>query len=158
MVLLSRFQNRKIKYTKISFYNYGIQYYTLTSDPVVDLTSINDISTKSTYKDAIINGNSTYTDEIFYKTQFFYPDLSINAQDCNGYTALIKCARRRWDRRNEGKKCDWYEKIYYFLKDEMHADTLIRDRNNRTAQDWWDMPLDSDEEEDENKYDMYIYK
>lgn len=80
-----------------------------------------------------------------------YPDLSINAQDCNGYTALIKCARRRWDRRNEGKKSDWYEKIYYFLKDEMHADTLIRDRNNRTAQDWWDMPLDSDEEEDENK-------
>ena len=86
--------NKKIKYTKISFYNYGIQYYTLTSDPKVDLTSIYDISTKNTYKDAVINGNSTYTDEIFFKTQFFYPDLSINDGvhlDTNGsyYTNIL---------------------------------------------------------------------
>ena len=56
--------------------------------------SIYDISTKSTYKDAVINGNSTYTDEIFFKTQFFYPDLSINDGvhlDTNGsyYTNIL---------------------------------------------------------------------
>ena len=77
------------------------------------------------------------------------PDICINAQDCNGYTALIKCAVARWNRKNQGKRYDRYEKLYYFLKDEMHADTLIRDRNNRTAQDWWDRPTEL-EEEDEN--------
>ena len=78
-----------------------------------------------------------------------YPDLSINSQDCNGYTALIKCAVSRWNRRNQGKKNDRYEEIYKFLKDEMKADTRIRDRNNRTAQDWWDRPAEIDEEEDD---------
>ena len=77
-----------------------------------------------------------------------YPDISINAQDCNGYTALIKCAVSRWNRKNQGKRYDRYEKLYHFLKDEMHADTLIRDRNNRTAQDWWDRPTELEEEEE----------
>lgn len=78
-----------------------------------------------------------------------YPDISINSQDCNGYTALIKCAVSRWNRRNMGKKYDRYEEIYNFLKDEMKADTRIRDRNNRTAQDWWDRPAEIDEEDDD---------
>lgn len=73
-------------------------------------------------------------------------DISINSQDCNGYTALIKCAVQRWNKKNEGKRCDRYEKIYMFLRDEMGADTLIRDRNNRTAEDWWNRPLESDED------------
>ena len=77
-----------------------------------------------------------------------FPDISINAQDCNGYTALIKCAVARWNQKNQGKKYDRYEKLYHFLKDEMHADTLIRDRNNRTAQDWWDRPTELEEEEE----------
>jgi transcriptional regulator with XRE-family HTH domain/ankyrin repeat protein len=77
-----------------------------------------------------------------------FPDISINAQDCNGYTALMKCAVSRWNRKNQGKKYDRYEKLYHFLKDEMHADTLIRDRNNRTAQDWWDRPTELEEEEE----------
>lgn len=76
------------------------------------------------------------------------PDISINAQDCNGYTALIKCAVSRWTKRNQGKKYDRYEEIYKFLKDEMHADTLIRDRNNRTAQDWWDRPAEMEDDDD----------
>lgn len=78
------------------------------------------------------------------------PDISINAQDCNGYTALIKCAVARWNKRNEGKKFDRYEKIYYFLRDEMHADPLIRDRNNLTAQDWWDRPTEVEEAENDD--------
>lgn len=78
-----------------------------------------------------------------------YPDICINSQDCNGYTPLIKCAVARWNKKNEGKKYDRYERIYYFLKDEMHADTLIRDRNNKTAQWWWDRPTELEEEEND---------
>ena len=76
-----------------------------------------------------------------------YPDICINSQDCNGYTPLIKCAVARWNRKNEGKKYDRYETIYDFLKNEMHADTLIRDRNNMTAEDWWNRPTELEEEE-----------
>lgn len=78
-----------------------------------------------------------------------YPDICINSQDCNGYTPLIKSTVARWNKRNEGKKHDKYESIYYFLKDEMHADTLIRDRNNKTAQWWWDRPTELEEEEND---------
>ena len=76
------------------------------------------------------------------------PDISINAQDCNGFTALTKCAVARWNKKNQGKRYDRFEKLYSFLKKEMHADTLIRDRNNRTAQDWWDRPTELEEEDD----------
>ena len=83
----------------------------------------------------------------FVKKLCSMPDISINAQDCNGYTALIKCAVARWKNKNEGKRYDKYEKIYNFLKEDMHADTLIRDRNNSTAQDWWNRPTKIEEEE-----------
>lgn len=78
-----------------------------------------------------------------------YPDICINSQDCNGYTPLIKCAVARWNKKNQGKNYDRYEKIYKFLKEEMHADTLIRDRNNRTAEDWWNRPTELEEEEND---------
>lgn len=78
-----------------------------------------------------------------------YPDICINSQDCNGYTPLIKCAVARWKKKNQCKKFDRYETIYNFLKDEMHADTLIRDRNNRTAEDWWNRPTELEEEEND---------
>ncbi len=83
----------------------------------------------------------------FVKKLCSLPGISINAQDCNGYTALIKCAVARWNRKNQGKRYDRYEKIYNFLKDDMHADMLIRDRNNRTAQDWWNRPSEIEEED-----------
>lgn len=73
-------------------------------------------------------------------------DLCINAQDVNGYTALMKCAVQRWNQRNEGRPYDRYERLYRFLRDQMHADTLIRDRNNMTAQDWWDRPTELEED------------
>lgn len=66
------------------------------------------------------------------------PDLSINQQDCNGYTALIKCAVQRYNRKKAGRKYNYYEELYKLLM-ENGADTRIRDRNNRTAKDWWDM-------------------
>ena len=85
----------------------------------------------------------------FVKKLCSFSDISINAQDCNGYTALMKCAVSRWKHKNEGKRYDRYEQIYWYLKDEMHADVLIRDRNNRTAQDWWDRPTETEEEDDD---------
>lgn len=78
-----------------------------------------------------------------------YPDICINSQDCNGFTPLIKCANVRWKKKNQGQKYDRYERIYAFLKDEMHADTLIRDRNNMTAEDWWNRPPELEEEEND---------
>lgn len=85
--------------------------------------------------------------EKYVKKLCSMPDICVNSQDCNGYTPLIKCAVARWNRRNQGGKCEQYERIYKFLKDKMHADPLIRDRNNMTAQDWWEKPT---EEEDDD--------
>lgn len=78
-----------------------------------------------------------------------YPDICINSQDCNGYTPLMKCAVARWNNKNQNKKTDNYERIYNFLKNEMHADVLIRDRNNKTAQWWWERPTELEEEADD---------
>ncbi len=64
------------------------------------------------------------------------PDISINQQDCNGYTALIKCAVKRYDNKKKGFKYKIYEELYRLLI-EKGADTRIRDRNNKTAEDWW---------------------
>ncbi len=80
-----------------------------------------------------------------------YPDICVNSQDCNGYTPLIKCAVVRWNKKNQGKKYDVYERIYHFLKEEMHADPLIRDRNNLTARDWWDRPTEQEGEEENDR-------
>lgn len=77
-----------------------------------------------------------------------YPDICVNSQDCNGYTPLIKSAVARWNRKNQGKNYDRYERIYHFLKEKMHADPLIRDRNNLTAEDWWNRPTELEEEKE----------
>lgn len=86
--------------------------------------------------------------KVFVKTLLEMPDLSINQQDCNGFTALIKCAVQRYNRKKDGKSYKIYEELYQLLK-EKGADTKIRDRNNRTAQDWWNMgdSLANEEEE-----------
>ena len=60
----------------------------------------------------------------------------------------MKCAVARWNKKNEGKRYDRYEELYRYLKEVMKADILIRDRNNRTAQDWWDRPIEMEEEEE----------
>lgn len=78
-----------------------------------------------------------------------YPDICVNSQDCNGFTPLMKCAVARWNKKNQGKKYDRYEAIYEYLKVQMHADPLIRDRNNRTADDWWNRPTELEEEEND---------
>lgn len=77
------------------------------------------------------------------------PDLSINQQDCNGFTALIKCAVQRYRRKKEGRKYDYCEELYRLLLDN-GADPRIRDRNNRTAKYWWDMADRLEEVNDES--------
>lgn len=66
------------------------------------------------------------------------PGICLNQQDSNGYTALIKCAVVRYNRRKKGLSCSLSELLYNHLLNA-GADPLIRDRNNRTAKDWWDL-------------------
>lgn len=61
--------------------------------------------------------------------------ISINQQDSNGYTALIKCAVQRYNKIKRGQDNPIYEELYDYLN-SLGADTLIRDRNNHTAADW----------------------
>ncbi len=61
--------------------------------------------------------------------------ISLNQQDSNGYTALIKCAVQRYNRIKRGQNAPINEELYEYLK-SCGADTLIRDRNNHTADDW----------------------
>ena len=72
--------------------------------------------------------------------------ICLNQQDSNGFTALIKCAVQRYNRKKNGKPFEIQEKLYRYLI-EQGADPLIRDRENRTASDWWDMGDQLDEEE-----------
>ena len=65
------------------------------------------------------------------------PNISLNQQDSNGYTALHKCAVQRYNRRKEQKDAAVSEDIYRYLLTIPRVDTLIRDRNNKTAEDWW---------------------
>ena len=71
------------------------------------------------------------------------PDISLNQQDSNGYTALIKCAVRTVDlikkKAEEGEEadCSQFRKCYEYLLSQPGIDTRIRDRKNRTVADWW---------------------
>ena len=73
------------------------------------------------------------------------PGISLNQQDSNGYTALIKCAVQRYNRKKAGKPYAVQEELYRYLISK-GADQLIRDRNNETAQDWWEKGEQLDEE------------
>ena len=73
------------------------------------------------------------------------PGISLNQQDSNGYTALIKCAVQRYNRKKAGKPYAVQEELYRYLISK-GADQLIRDRNNETAQDWWEKGDQLDEE------------
>lgn len=63
-------------------------------------------------------------------------EISINQQDSNGYTALMKCVVQRYNRKKKGLSSKMNEDLYKYLVVK-GADTRIRDRNNHTAQDWW---------------------
>ncbi len=73
----------------------------------------------------------------FVKKLCQLPDISLNQQDSNGYTALHKCAVQRYNRKKQQKSVAAMEAIYRYLLTVPNVDTLIRDRNNRTAADWW---------------------
>lgn len=67
------------------------------------------------------------------------PEISLNQQDSNGFTALMKCAVAGGRLKKAGKPYSKYENLYRYLLHQ-GADPLIRDRNNKTAKDWWDNP------------------
>lgn len=74
--------------------------------------------------------------------------ISLNQQDSNGYTALIKCTVKRYKRKMSGAGCRQNEELYHYLL-KRGADPLIRDRNNHTAEDWWKRGNDPDYKADE---------
>lgn len=103
-----------------------------------------DETTPSNLKMQNINEGNTplmiacwHANKMFVEKLCSLPDISLNQQDSNGYTALIKCAVQRYNRIKEGKKTDYIESIYCYLLSLDKVDALIRDRQNRTANDWW---------------------
>lgn len=66
-------------------------------------------------------------------------DVSFNQQDANGYTALIKTAIGRNNKRKDGD--DRYTQNYQYIYNKLRAltevDKVIRDRKNKTAGDYW---------------------
>lgn len=67
------------------------------------------------------------------------PNVSFNQQDANGYTALIKTAVGRNERlkKNNGSYTQNYQYIYDKLCSLSEVDKIIRDRKNKTAEDYW---------------------
>lgn len=67
------------------------------------------------------------------------PNVSFNQQDANGYTALIKTAVGRNERIKKGNDSytQNYQYIYNKLSSLTEVDKIIRDRNNKTAGDYW---------------------
>ncbi len=82
----------------------------------------------------------------FVERLCMFDDISLNQQDSNGYTALIKCAVKRYEIKKKKFDCKKIESIYQYLLGIDKVDILIRDRDNRTAKDWWDLAdaLDKD--------------
>lgn len=67
------------------------------------------------------------------------PNVSFNQQDANGYTALIKTAVGRNEKlkKGNGSYIQNYQYIYDKLCSLSEVDKIIRDRKNKTAEDYW---------------------
>ncbi|RAX55327.1 hypothetical protein CCY99_01110 [Helicobacter sp. 16-1353] len=63
-------------------------------------------------------------------------EISINQQDNNGFTALIKCALKRYETIKQNKPHELNDELYEYIRAQPKVDISIRDRNNHTAQDW----------------------
>lgn len=72
------------------------------------------------------------------------PDLCLNQQDGNGYTALMKCAIQGSRRKKKGRPFHLNEELYKYLLSH-GADPLIRDRKNRTAKQLWKEGVEADD-------------
>lgn len=68
-----------LNYSSLALFNTGVSYYEL-SELCTTLQDFNRSNThiNTNYKTDIENGISTYTDEIFIKTKFFYPAYTFN--------------------------------------------------------------------------------
>lgn len=74
----------------------------------------------------------------FVKKLCVLPEISLNQQDSNGYTALIKCGVKKQIALKSGKSYEQYEKVYEYLRRLPKVDPLIHDRNQKRACDWWE--------------------
>ena len=75
----------------------------------------------------------------FVKHLLSLDGICLNQQDSNGYTALMKCAVQRYSRSQKHQTSPIQEHLYALLLQQPGIDVRIRDRNNRTAADWWYM-------------------
>lgn len=122
---------------------YGFDIFNLLLDAGCDFNkAARDERTASYMKVGKLNeGNTPLMIACFHAKKKFVKILcekdgiSINQQDSNGYTALIKCAVQRYNRLKRGQDTLINEELYEYLISK-GADTLIRDRNNHTAADW----------------------
>lgn len=136
---------------------YGFDIFKLLLEAGCDINkAARDERTASYMKVGKLNeGNTPLMIACFHaKKKFVYAlceqeGISINQQDSNGYTALIKCAVQRYNRIKRGQTASINEELYLYLKDKRGADTLIRDRNNHTADDWMRRGDDSSYKENE---------
>lgn len=124
---------------------YGYDIFRMLIDAGCDFNkAARDERTASYMKVGKLNeGNTPLMIACWHSKKKFVYDLcslegiSLNQQDSNGFTALIKCAKQRYERIKRGQKVSVNEELYNFLISK-NADTLIRDRNNHTAADWWE--------------------
>ena len=122
---------------------YGFEIFKLLLDVGCDFNKASrDERTASYMKVGKLNeGNTPLMIACFHAKKKFVKILcekegiSLNQQDSNGYTALIKCALQRYHRKKRGQTVSINEELYDYLISR-GADTLIRDRNNHTAADW----------------------
>ncbi len=73
----------------------------------------------------------------FVKKLCCLPNISLNQQDSNGYTALMKCGVQKQNAIKSGKPYEQYEKVYHYLLKIPQVDPLIHDRTQKRAKDWW---------------------
>lgn len=78
------------------------------------------------------HGNLTFVKELCQQK-----GISLNQQDRNGYTALIKCGVQKQKCIKKGTSYKDFQKVYQYLLSLPKIDPLIRDRYNKTAEDWW---------------------
>ena len=136
--------------------HYGFAIFNLLLDAECDFNKgARDERTASYMKVGKLNeGNTPLMIACFHAKKKFVKILcekegiSLNQQDSNGYTALIKCAVQRYNRMKRGQSAPINEELYSYLISR-GADTLIRDRNNHTAADWMKRCDDPSYREDE---------
>ncbi len=124
---------------------YGFDIFKMLLDAGCDFNkAARDERTASYLKVGKLNeGNTPLMIACYHsKKKFIYAlceleGISVNQQDSNGYTALMKCAVQRFNRIKRGQTHELNDELYAYMLSRPGVDRIIRDRNNHTAEDWW---------------------